>query len=426
MKNLVKFIGFSLLWVACFGLAFLLIGCQPTPERTVQQTFTDSVKINPTCEIDTTAEPRIAMRLASIPDFWDPNYRPNRVIRLYIEADTLFRALYKDSAEQAIRSRIALINRVCEPRYGIRMEIVSILIRTRSDQTYRATAATPMLYAWATEYPTLDPTIFKLRLSGKNIGGSAYLSRGSVTSAKWAVLGMGFVPMGNTTTPGKLEYNILHEVCGHNCGLSHAFNCCAYLDRNGVQLGRLDSTWAGERTCTPSPLCRNTSRRHPSGWMGYGAFWNSQTWDLHPAIIAVLNQSLFYSTLPTFTPGTIPPPTPITTTWTFSGTTHSGTTSNVNDGNTDTRWVTTGRSTVTIAYSDSVRVNSVRVVSGFFSNNRWGSPIQPVRVLADGVVVFSATTSKPDTTVRIFRRVRSVVVEGNDQANNRWREVLIQ
>jgi hypothetical protein len=400
-----------------------LSSCQPTPELTEVQHFTDSVVIND-CEIDTTAEPRIAMRLASIPDFWDPNYRPNRVIRLYIEADTLFKALYRDTTEQAIRNRIGLINRVCEPRYGIRMEIVSIFIRTRSDQTYRATAATPMLYAWTQEYPTLDPSIFKLRLSGKNIGGSAYLSRGSVTSAKWAVLGMGFVPMGNTTTPGKLEYNICHELF-HNIGLSHAFNCCAYLDKNGVPLGRLDSTWAGERTCTPSPLCRNTSRRHEADIMGYGHFWNSQSWKMHPAIVAVLNQSLFYSTLPTFTPGTTPPPTPVTATWTYNGTTTSGAQANVTDGNTDTRWVTTGPSQINVAYSDSFQVNTVRVVSGFLSNNKWTSPIQPLRILCDGVERFRTTSNKTDTTVRIFRKVRNLRIEGQDNTNNRWREIVV-
>ena len=425
MKNLIKDFrnkGRAATIICCIPLLWVLTSCHPTTERTVHQSFTDSVKINQTCEVEAPSEPRIAMRAANIPDFWDTTYKANKLIRLYIEADTLFRALYKDTAEQAIRARVALMNRVCEPMYGIRFEIVQLVIRTRSDQTYRATAATPMLYAWTTEYPTLPADLFKLRISGKNIGGSAYLSRGSVTSAKWAVVGMGFVPMGNERQPGNLEYNMLHELC-HNMGLSHAFNCCVWLDRNGKQLGRLDSTWAGERTCSPSPTCRNTSKRHPSGPMGYGHFWQTPIWNLHPAIRKVWMESLFYSTVPSYTPTQ---QQPIQPTWTFLGTTLSGTTANVNDGNTDTRWVTTGRSSVTITYPDSVSIQSIRVLSGFLSNNRWGSPIQPLRVLVNGSQVFSATTSKPDTTIRIFRKVRSVTVEGNDPANNRWREILIQ
>lgn len=424
MKNLIQDSrnkGRAAIIICCLILLWVFTSCHPTPQRSIHQTFTDSVKINPTCEVEAPAEPRIAMRMANIPDFWDTTYKANKLIRLYIEADTLFRALYRDTAEQAIRRRVDLMNRVCEPMYGIRFEIVQLVIRTRSDQTYRATAATPMLYAWTTEYPNLDPNLFKLRISGKNIGGSAYLSRGSVTSAKWAVVGMGFVTMGNTTKPGVLEYNMLHELC-HNMGLSHAFNCCVWLDKDGKQLGRLDSTWAGERTCSPSPLCRTTSRRHPSGPMGYGHFWQTPIWNLHPAIRKVLMESLFYSTVPSYTPNQ---PQPIQPTWTFSGTTLTGTTANVNDGNTDTRWVTTGRSIIRASYSDSTFRNNLRLLSGFKENGVWTRPIQPVRVLADGIVVFSATTSKVDTTIRIFRKVRSVVVEGNDAVNNRWREITL-
>lgn len=274
------------------------------------------------------------------------------------------------------------------------------------------------------------PATFHKLLDNAPHGGIAYYNRNiiSPSTGNWAYCGFNNLRPLPPPLYSYPIYNILHEGgSGHTVGMWHSHGD-GWVDSTGRVVGRIDSCFACERNITPiSPNCNGFTKSMDGGINGYCFLYGRLFWFVHPICAASAHRALAGSTLPTYTPSVPVPPTPqpITATWTFSGTTLSGAQTNVYDGNTDTRWVTTGRSSVTIAYSDSSRVNTLRIVSGYFSNNTWGSPIQPVRVLADGVVVFSATTSKVDTTIRINRRVRNVVIEGNDGVNNRWREVII-
>ena len=111
--------------------------------------------------------------------------------------------------------------------------------------------------------------------------------------------------------------------------------------------------------------------------------------------------------------------------WKCTGTKYAGDSLFVRDGDTTTRWVTTGPSRIQCTLSASRNIPSIDVWSGFLSGSTWGSPILSLSVFVDGVQVFTTTAGKVRMNIPINRTGRVVEIRGNDSQYNRWREVRI-
>jgi len=114
-----------------------------------------------------------------------------------------------------------------------------------------------------------------------------------------------------------------------------------------------------------------------------------------------------------------------TTVWKCTGTKYAGDSLFVRDGDTTTRWVTTGPSRIQCTLSASRNIPSINVWSGFLSGSIWGSPILNLSVFIDGAQVFTTTSGKVRMNIPINRTGRVIEIRGNDTQYNRWREVRI-
>lgn len=381
---------------------------------------------NPDCGVEAPPEPLIGMRVGAIPNFWDTAYRANRIATVYVRVDSLYNSFYRPYTRDTLLKRLDRVKRQMEQRYGLRVILPVIEIMERR-LPYNYTNANNLLFSFASD-PSVQsrPEPFRYLQTGANIGGSAYISRGSVTSAKYAVGGFGRVQSGDDNKPGRDEYCFGHELL-HNLGLPHSHTTCFYRSQSGQLLPRLDSCWRCEPLCSPSPVpCTQRQVRMAGSWASYchiwsrgGAFTEANYW-LHPAARAVLNQSLFNSNLPSFS---VEPPTNTPTITYPEGTTLSGATANTIDGDTTTRWVTTGASTIRFEYPASIQINSITVWSGFLSAT-WGSPIVRQQVFVDGVLASDIPNGRVRQLHPINRSGRVIEIRGLD-GTNRWREIKI-
>jgi hypothetical protein len=376
------------------------------------------------CELEAPAAPRVALRVASEPNFRDPAYRSNRIVRLYVEVDSIYRSHWGSQTETVVRDRWARISRNAERLYGLRFEIVTLKINTTPDSLETITTAGALLPTWASQPEIMNrPEHFKFRISGRNFGGIAYISRGSVTSARYAVCGFGKVEPGTDERPGLDEYGWLHEVM-HNLGISHSHNCCAWTDENGATLGRLDTCWPGERTCSPVPAnCGSTTARMEAGINSYGHIFRTQNWWMHPACLPVLHRALFYSNLPSYIPAAAEGPIPYGIQ--PLGTTFAGAASNVMDAKGDTRWVTSGQASIRFSFSQVRRLNRIRILTGFFSGGVWGNPVTSMRIQAlDGRTLQTISgNTRTELEVAINQDLDGFVIWFDDAQYNRIREI---
>jgi hypothetical protein len=386
--------------------------------------ITTNPYIPESCEIEAPAAPKPALRISSEPDFWDPNYRSYRIVRLYVEVDSIYAGFYGTQTESVVRDRWARISRNAERLYGIRFEIQTLKINTTPDSLESITSAGTLLATWANQASiNTRPEPFKFRISGRNMGGIAYISRGAVTSAKYAVCGFGRVSAGTDERPGLDEYGWLHEVM-HNLGISHSHNCCAWQDKAGTPLGKLDDCFAGERTCTPVPSnCSTSQRRMEGGINSYAHIWGTQNWWMHPSCVATLHRALFNSDLPSYTPAAAEGPIPYGIQ--PLGTTFAGVASNVMDGSGDTRWVTSGPASIRCMFSATRRVRRIRILTGFFSGGVWSSPVASLRVqTTTGETLFTITgNTRTELELTLDRELNGLVFWFDDLQYNRIREI---
>jgi len=317
-----------------FGLlAVILFSCNPdyqTPPTSINTTHTDTTRYVVGCKpIDTTAEKKVtnARMLANEPDFWNPSYKSYKVCTLYVEvAYNIYvnEGYNAPHAEAKMRALINVASQTSERLTGVKFVIGEIKINTIQDAYYLYRDAPTALYYFGQN--TINNTQpFKVFLTDANIGGCAYISAGSVTSAKWA-----FVSLARTRPIDQYTFtyghsSLIHELY-HILGLSHSHNDCAWLDRNGNRLGPLDSCASCEnnRACPPSLKCVTTTKRMRGDIMSYCHIYGTTELFLKEPELAVLHKSLYYSTLPNYTPTTNPPP-PVVTNPVSLQTTYKGT-----------------------------------------------------------------------------------------------------
>jgi hypothetical protein len=348
-------------------------------------------------------------RAASEPDFWEPTYRSYRIVPFYIEVDSIYNAHWKPFTEDTVRARFARIAWNMERQTGLRFTISQIKILTRHDIVSRQTNGNNMLFQFSSTVPRVGNN-FMLRISGRSgLGGSAFISRGSLTTAPYAISGFGKAIAGGFDKPGNDEYAIGHEIL-HNLGISHSHNCCEWYTKDGRPLGRLDSAAAGETTCSPVPIrCNRTTIRQSGGWNSYAHIWGQATYNLHPSVLAKLHRAVFYSSLQTYTP-TQPPLPPVTTCSTqVAHTTATGSHPGFEkalDGIHDTnpsRWVVNAPQTsLTLTYNNA-SIDCIKIWTGFLSGSTWGSPIRQAIVSVNGTQLGVAVPGALEMNIPVNR-----------------------
>jgi len=263
-------------------------------------------------DVDTTsAKQRYigAREAAAIPDFWDANYRSYKVCTLYVESAY---NLYVNSGsnvaatENLVRNFVNVASQTSERLTGVKFVIGELKINTVQDPYNIHRDAISLLYAFGQNVMT-NSQPFKVFITDANIGGGAYISRGSVTSAKYAVVSLAQTRPINQFTFTYGHSAFLHEMY-HNLGLSHSHNDCAWLDKNGIRLGPLDSCYACENSssCPPTPKCVGSTKRMRGDIMSYCHLYGTTELFLKAPELAVLHKSLYYSTLPNYTPSSSP------------------------------------------------------------------------------------------------------------------------
>ncbi len=111
--------------------------------------------------------------------------------------------------------------------------------------------------------------------------------------------------------------------------------------------------------------------------------------------------------------------------WKCTGKTYAGDTALVRDGDTTTRWVTTGTSRIQCTLPVARLIPSINVWSGFLSGSTWGSPILNLQVFLDGIQIFSTTSGKVRMNIPINKTGKVIEFRGNDLQYNRWREIRV-
>lgn len=379
------------------------------------------------CIVDAPPVPRAMARAAAVDPaiFRDPNYRGRKVVNLFVEVDSIYAGFYGTNTEATVRSRFALISKMMEQLYGFRVNVQTIKINTTPDSLESITAATPLLYQWSSQASiNTRPEQFKFRISGRNMGGSAYTSYGAVTSAKYAVCGFGRVAAGTEARPGLDEYGWLHEIL-HNLGIGHSHNCCIWKDATGKPLGRLDECWQGEKTCSPAPEpCGITTRRMEAGINSYGHRWGTQNWWLNPVCVPVLHEALYYSDLPSYEPA--PVERKLNFTVSVSGTRHSGFESAINDGDDTTRFVFAGPGVVRCDLGANYTVTFIRLKTGFWNGSSWGSAVRSFQIWLNNNLKKTTTGNTSDVVdVPLVFSATTVEIRLNDIDFNRIREIEI-
>lgn len=374
------------------SLAFLLIaaisGCnKQDPDKALSTT--DSTFVAPDLgndEIEVHEDhPRYLSRGTAEPDFWNPAYRSYKVLNVYIELDnsltTAWGANVDANLQRLCNSSSEILQRIAGPK----INLVKVKKWTTPDPYAGINSAGTVLYQWSAANQQKKDT-FNVFISGKNFGGIAFISRENVISTKYAVCGFGTAAIGDGINYSYPVYCFTHELL-HSLGVSHSQNDCAWLSQSGTRLGRLDSCYSCESTCTPKLAnCNGGTKSMNGGLNSYCHLYNRIQYGLHSAVLPVLHRALFYSTLPDYTPTTQPPPPP-TNTFSISGTPYQGftraDTAKAIDGNESTRFLTNGPTTLTWNFAQPVTRTSVYMSSGF----QTGSPNQTLTLTVDGVDV---------------------------------------
>jgi hypothetical protein len=318
-----------------FGLlTIILFSCNPDyeiPVNSSDTTHTDTAHYTVGCKpVDTTAEKKVtnARMTAAEPDFWNPNYRSYKVCTLYVEvAYNIYvnEGMNASNAEAKMRSFINLCSEASERIDGVKYVVGNMFIHTTPDPYVNVRDAVSGLYLFGNNTINITAQPFKVFLTDANIGGCAYISAGSVTSAKWAFVSLARNRPLNSRDRNYALLSFNHEL-HHNLGLQHSHNDCAWLDKNGNRLGPLDSCYACEnnKACPPTIKCVGTTKRMAGDFMSYCHIYGTAEVMLKAPELAVLHKSLYYSSLPNYTPTTQPPP-PVVTNPVSLQTTYKGT-----------------------------------------------------------------------------------------------------
>lgn len=280
--------------------------------QTVDSTKLDTTNYAVGCKpVEAPAEKKNinARMLAVEPNFWDPNYRSYRVCTLYVEvAYNIYvnEGYNASNAEAVMRNYINLCSEASQRVDGVKYVVGNMFIHTTPDPYVNVRDAVSGLYLFG-QNSIPRPQAFQIFISDANIGGCAYISPGAVTSAKFA-----FITIAKTRPTNSIEKNfallIFNHEMHHILGLSHSHNDCAWKDKNGNRLGPLDSCYSCEnnKACPPTTKCVGTTKRMPGDFMSYCHIWGTAEVMLKAPELAVLHKSLYYSSLPTYTPTTIP------------------------------------------------------------------------------------------------------------------------
>lgn len=342
------------------------------------------------------------------PNFWDLNYRSYKVLPYYVEVSySLYVKWNKDT--NLVKANVQKFYDNCSsilgPITGLKYRVDEIYIWTTPDPYEAGTAAQSILYAWSPTAVNRKP-MFRHFMNNKNLGGSAYVNGGLVTSARYGVVTLGgWNPSTNIQFYSYGEYCIMHETL-HNLGLRHSQSDCAWLSQTGERLGPLDHCGQCENSsaCPPSVGCTTSTFGSDGGIMSYCHIYGRMKWKLEAPILAVLHKAIYYAApaLPDYTPTTPPPPTP-TNTFSIAGTPYKegnftrADTAKAIDGNETTRFLTTGATTLTWNFAVPTTRTTVYMSSGF----NGGSPNQTLTLTVDGVDVPLAFDKKVKFTKAI-------------------------
>lgn len=388
-------------------LALLLIavsvGCNKQAPQQISST-TDSTFVPPDLgkdEIEVHEEhSRYLSRGMAEPDFWNPAYRSYKILPVYLEVDSALTAQWgRDTLNNLFRlvqSSSTILERIAGPK----IVLVNFKFWRKRDPYFGINSAGTVLYQFSSNNQQRVST-FNFFLSRTNYGGIAFISRENVITQKYAVCGFGTASVGDVTNYSYPVYCFTHELL-HSLGVSHSQNCCAWKDKNGNWLGRLDSCYSAEITCSPTPAVCSSTTKSMNGFLNsYCHLYNRIVYGLHPAVLPVLHKALWYSTLSDYVP-TQQPPTP-TNTFTISGTPYTGysrsDTAKAVDGNETTRFLTTGATTLTWTFANPTTRTQVYLSSGF----NGGSPNQTLTLTVDGVNVDLAF----DKTVKFTKAINA-------------------
>jgi hypothetical protein len=177
-------------------LLTILFSCEQITKAPLNNTVSKDTNFVVGCQaVDTTSAKQryIGAREATVtPDFWDSNYKSYVTCSLYVEVGYniyLNEGSNVALTEAKVRDWVNTYSQTSERLTGVRFFIQEIKINTVQDPYYMYTNAITALYYFAQNTSNKVPS-FKVFLTDANIGGGAYISRGSVTSAKYAVVSL--------------------------------------------------------------------------------------------------------------------------------------------------------------------------------------------------------------------------------------------
>lgn len=379
------------------SLAFLLMvvlaGCSKQTLDKASST-TDSTFVPPDLgndEIEVFEDhPKYLFRGTVEPDFWNPVYRSYKILPVYIEVDSALTASWGRDTLTNLTRLLQSSSNILERIAGPKIQLVNFKFWRKKDPYAGINSAGTVLYQFSNNNQTRTST-FNFFLSRTNYGGIAFISRENVIIQKYAVCGFGAASVGDDANYTYPVYVFTHELL-HSCGVSHTQNCCAWKDKAGNNLGRLDSCYSAEVSCSPRPaICSSTTKSMYGGLNGYCFLYNRMEYKLHYAVLPVLHKALWYSTLADYIPTQNPPPPVITNTFSIAGTPYTGytrsDTAKAIDGSESTRFLTTGATTLTWAFAVPTTRTSVYMSSGFLSGTTIGSPNQTLTLTVDGIPV---------------------------------------
>jgi len=425
MKNLILISALAIM---------VLTGCEKqNPQRVYVPDTTSSMPDLANDEVVVHEEsPRYLSRGQAEPDFWNPAYRSNKILNVYVEVSNDLCVAWGNQTDANVAKLFQNASDVMERIAGPRIRVVRVKKWLTPDPYAGINSSGTILNQWANSGPNRVDT-FSVFITGRNIGGTAYINRENVVSTKYAVCGLAGYGTGDALNFSFSVFCIDHELL-HSLGVSHSQNCCAWKDKNGVALGRLDSCYSAEVTCSPAPaICSSTTKSMNGGLNGYCHLYGRTGYFLHPAVLPVLHRSLFYSNLPAYTP-TIPvTPSVVIAPSGYQvsgGASHSGLTSYLFDGITNTnvsRYLLKDSMIVNVIFGGQ-KLDSVQLFTGFLSGGVWTSPVARVSILRNGVWTTNVTNNPAQkgyslggvstTAVRIkfgpadFARVREIVFWG--------------
>jgi Metallo-peptidase family M12 len=417
---------------------------QLTAEGVVQDT-SKGTKMQPVDEVLTPAPKKRKSKTANRqaqqapPNFWNPNLKINKTSTFYLEAgyDLYQRFGSVNNVVANISSSFGAVKELYW-RDGINITLNEVYVWTSLDPYASITSAATILNTFGTNRSSVK---WKFRgfLNDKNYGGIGYISRGAVTDASYFYCGIGKNNGSSSSTVYSwFVYVVAHEA-GHNHGLSHTHNGCAWIDSTGKNVGRLDMCYACESYCTPvAANCTGTTTGQKGTIMSYcHLYYGNLDFNLGFGKIPakVLREAMWNSSIPFDVTGPPQPPPAAISKWlkpngsSASGVIKSGSVGLVFDSVSNTnesRLVSTGVLSVTATLA-SKQVDSIRLWNGYLNAGKWGDPITSFRILINGVEAVSVTgNTKVDRSFFIGRTgVNTITLECRDAVNNRIRELGI-